>query len=155
MAGNGARLTRDAYNRLEAELTELKVQRVQVREDIREAREQGDLRENYAYHEAKDRQGMIEGRIGNLEARLGDAEILEEGQGLDEVVLGVPVQIRALETGKERVYTIVSEEDMDSFDDAASENSPIGAALLRKKVGDKVEVQGPRGAVGFEIIGIG
>lgn len=153
MAGIGAKLSRDAYERLQNELANLKEQRHQVREDIREAREQGDLRENYAYHEAKDRQGMIESRIGSLEMRLDGAQVLQEGEALDEVVLGVAVRVKS--NDKERTYTIVSEEELDSFEDAASENSPIGEALLGRKAGDKVEVQGPRGIVQFEILSIG
>ena len=153
-----ARYTRETYTRLQGELETLKTQRGEIREDIREAREQGDLRENFAYHAARDQQGMIEARIKSLEARLAGAKILEAGESSDEVVLGVAVTVRPAEAkGDEcnRVYTIVTEEELDAVEDAASEASPIGQALLGKKVGDTVEVQGPRGAVHFQIVSIG
>lgn len=154
MAGTEARFTQQGFDRLKAELDTLKEQRATVREDIREAREQGDLRENYAYHEAKDRQGMIEGRIRELEMRLDGAEVLQAGETLDSVVLGVPVLVR-MDGATERTYTIVSLEELDSVEDGASEDSPVGQALLNKKVGDRAEVQGPRGMVRFEILKIG
>ncbi|HEX8551382.1 MAG TPA: transcription elongation factor GreA [Abditibacteriaceae bacterium] len=149
------RFTRDAYDRLQNELDSLKGRRAEVINDIKEAREQGDLRENHAYHQAKDTQGMIEARIAELELRLADAQILEEGDVLDEVVLGVPVKVKNLNSGAEREYCVVSPEEMESVDNGASQASPVGSALLGKKVGEVAEVQGPAGIVKFEILSIG
>jgi len=152
-----ARFTRESYDRLKQELENLKGQREGIRNDIQEAREQGDLRENYAYHNAKEAQGLLEARIHSLELQLGDALILEAGETLEEVVIGVPVTVRP-EGGADddlRVYTIVTAEELDYVDDAASADSPIGSALLGKKVGDIVEVQGPRGVVRFEVVAVG
>ena len=157
MASIQARFTRDGYDRLKNELETLKTRRGEIINDIRETREQGDLRENHAYHAAKDAQGMLEARISELEQRLADAVILEEGEVCDEVMLGIPVTVRLVGADADdvRVYTIVHAEELDNVENGASEESPVGSALLGKKIGDIVEVQGPRGAVRFEIVSIG
>src|SRR5947209_4654307 len=87
MAKTEAHFTRDGYERLKQELEDLKQQRVEIRAEIKDAREQGDLRENFAYHAAKESQGIIEARIAGLEQRLGDAVIIEKGTMIDSVVL--------------------------------------------------------------------
>ena len=157
MASMQPRFTREGYDRLQQELESLKQQRSGVVDDIREAREQGDLKENFAYHDAKNAQGILEARIANLESRLEGAEIVEAGEGFDEVILGVPVTVRMEGAAKDdtRVYTIVSEEELDQVDNAASQDSPIGSALVGKKVGDIAEVEGPNGIVNFEVVAIG
>jgi transcription elongation factor GreA len=154
MAGTPLRFTREGYDRLNNELENLKSRRGEIINDIKEAREQGDLKENHAYHHAKDTQGLVEAQIADLEARLAGAEILEAGESVDEVMQGIPVTVRVLDTGKQRVYTIVSPEELDDVDGGASPESPIGQALLGRKVGDIAEVQGPNGAVLFEILSI-
>ena len=157
MASLQPRFTREGYERLKNELDSLKNQRGAVIQDIKEAREQGDLRENHAYHAAKDAQGMLEARISRLEDRLSDVLIIEEGEVCEEVIIGVPVTVRPLDdgAGTERTYTIVPEEELGTVDNSASEASPIGSALLGKKVGDIAEVQGPKGIIRFEIITVG
>jgi len=155
MATLQPRFTREGYERLVGELENLKARRGELVNDIKEAREQGDLRENHAYHQAKDTQGMVEARIGELEMRLAGAEILEAGETVDEVILGVPVSVKTVATGKTRTYTIVTPEELDEVEGAASQDSPIGSALLGKKAGEIVDVQGPNGIVQFEILSIG
>ena len=157
MASGQSRFTRAGYERLKNELDSLKNQRGAVIQDIKEAREQGDLRENHAYHAAKDAQGMLEARISRLEMRLDDVLIVEEGEVCEEVIIGVPVKVRLLDdgAGTERTYTIVPEEELGTVENSASEASPIGSALLGKKVGDIAEVQGPKGIVRFEILTVG
>jgi transcription elongation factor GreA len=157
MASIQPRFTRAGYERLKNELETLKTQRGAVIQDIKEAREQGDLRENHAYHAAKDAQGMLEARISRLETRLEDVLIVEEGETVEEVIIGVPVTVRLLDDGasSERTYTIVPEEELGTVENSASEASPIGSALLGKKVGDIAEVQGPKGIVRFEIVTVG
>jgi transcription elongation factor GreA len=151
MAGLQAQFTRDGYERLKKELEELKSQRVSIREEIKEARELGDLRENAGYHAAREAQGILEARISSLEQRLEDA-IVVDNLSFEEVVLGVPVTVKNLSTGATRVYTIVASEELDFTDNAASEESPIGQAILGKKQGDVVDVNG---AVQLEIVQIG
>jgi transcription elongation factor GreA len=154
MASLQPRFTREGYDRLVAKLDELKARRGELVEDIREAREQGDLRENHAYHHAKDMQGMVEAQISELQKRLADPIILEAGESMDEVTLGVPVTVEMQGIG-ERVYTIVSAEELDDYEDAASEESPIGSALIGKKAGEEVAVEGPNGLVKLKIVKIG
>lgn len=157
MAKVEAHFTREGYERLKQELEDLKQQRVEIRAEIKDAREQGDLRENFAYHAAKESQGIIEARITGLEQRLDDAVIIEKGTMIDTVVLGVPITVRLEGAAADdtRVYTIVASEELDHFEDAASDASPIGQALVGKKAGDIAEVQGPQGIVRFEVVAIG
>ena len=160
MSNSPARFTREGFDRLNNELETLKSRRADIINDIKEAREQGDLKENHAYHHAKDMQGMTEARISELEARLSNATILEAGESVDSVIQGIPVKVRVLDgaaAGKERIYTIVTPEELDDEDleGGASADSPIGQALLGKKIGDKTEVVGPAGIVTFEIVHIG
>ena len=154
MAGLQAQFTREGYERLKVELEDLKAQRVTIREEIKEARELGDLKENAGYHAARETQGMIEARISSLEERLEDA-IVVDNPSFEEVMLGVPVQVKNLGSGAVRFYTIVASEELEFTEGAASEESPIGQALLEKKVGDVAEVQGPNGIVQFEVLQIG
>jgi transcription elongation factor GreA len=155
MAGLQQRITRSSYERLKNELEELRGQRAGIVEDIKEAREQGDLKENFAYHAAKDAQGLLEARIGSLEARLDNSVVVEEGEVNEEVVMGIVVQVKNITHDIERTYIIVSSEELEEYDDAASVDSPVGEALMGKKVGDVVGVQGPNGIVEFEVISIG
>lgn len=155
MASVEAHFTREAYDRLKQELESLKAQRAEIRNDIKEAREQGDLRENFAYHAAKEAQGILEARIVNLEARLADAVVVEEGEVMEQVVLGVPVTVRQEGSAETRFYTIVSSEEVYEVENGASEESPVGSALLGKRIGEIAEVQGPNGVLRFEIISIG
>jgi len=155
MAEIGQTLTRESYERITNELEELKKQRAVVSKDIKEAREQGDLRENFAYHDAKNAQGLLEARIALLEARLADANVLEHGAQVDKVVIGLPVTVRRGGEDRTRVYVIVTEDELDHVDNGATADSPIGSALLGKSVGDQVEVQGPSGPILFEVLQIG
>lgn len=154
MSAIQAQFTREGYTRLQAELEDLKTQRVTIRQEIKEARELGDLKENAGYHAAREQQGMLEARISNLEERLEDALIVDN-PSFDEVMLGVPVEVKNLDNDKTRFYTIVASEELEFTEGAASEESPIGQALLEKKVGDIAEVEGPNGIVKFEILRIG
>ena len=155
MAGLQQRITRASFDKLKKDLDEMKAQRGGIVDDIKEAREQGDLKENFAYHEAKDRQGMLEARISGLEARLDNSLVMEEGEQNEEIVMGVSVQVKNLNSDTERTYTIVASEELDDYEDAASADSPVGEALLGKKVGDIADVQGPNGIVKFEVLAIG
>lgn len=152
-----ARFTREAYDRLQADLDALKQKRNEVRLDVKETREQGDLKENFAYHAAREQQGILEARIVGLESRLGSAEIIEPGAILDEVMLGVPVTVHMEGAPAERVYTIISPEEMEdaTVEGPASSESVVGQALMGRKVGETVEVQGPNGTVRFQILRVG
>src|SRR4051794_17035417 len=135
----GEHLTQDQYDHLATELAELEgPRRKKLVEAIATAREEGDLSENFEYHAAKNEQGLLERKITILRARLEDAEIVETGGG-DTVTVGAKVEIED-ESGSKMQVEISSL----GGPGKTSPTSPLGAALLGKKVGDTVDVQAPK-----------
>jgi len=148
-------LSRAAYDRLEAELTELTTKgRVEIARKIETARELGDLSENGDYHAAKEEQGKMEGRIRHLEALIKDAEIVEGG-GTEAVEAGSIVEIRYEGDDDSERYLIGSIEERHSEVEVMSPGSPLGQALLGHRVGDVVDYETPTGKVlKVEIVGL-
>jgi transcription elongation factor GreA len=141
-----AQLSRDAYERLAAELEELTtVGRTQIANAIEAARALGDLSENGDYHAAKDAQGHMESRIRKLEALLDRVEIVEASAS-DTVIVGSVVGIRYDGDDDIEEYLVGSIEERREGIEVASPESPLGSALLGHKVGDTVEYQTPTGA---------
>ena len=122
-------------------------------DEIAEARAQGDLSENFAYHAAKDRQGEIESRINYLEDRVARAVIVKYN-GSGEIKFGATVKLLNKKTNRPITYTIVSPEGVDAINGKISFTSPIGKALLGKKKGDVAEVITPKGKNFFEILDV-
>jgi len=149
-------LTRQAYEKLQKELAELKGPvRHEVAEAIREAKSHGDLRENAAYHEAKLNQRRLDSRIADLEKLLQLAKIVE-GSGSGEVAeLGGKVKLKDLEWDDELTITLVSSFEADPANDMISISSPLGEAILGKVVGDEVEVDAPAGKQRFKVLALG
>ena len=149
-------LTREGYDRLRAELDELKtVERQKAARQIAEAREKGDLSENAEYDAAKEAQGLLELKISQMEAVLANARVIrEEDLDASKVVILSTVKIKQIKTGKEFKYTLVSETEADLKANKLSVTSPIGKGLLGKVIGDKVEIQTPAGKTEFEILDI-
>lgn len=146
-------LTRKGYESLTAELRELvDVRRPQVRADLVTAREFGDLRENAEYDTAKRDQGMIEGRIHDLENLLSSVEIVEVPEHPTEAVLGIRVRAENLDAHQEREYVLVSEQEAHLEDDYLSVQSPLGKALLGHKVGEIVTFEAPAGTRKFKVL---
>lgn len=148
-------VTKDGLKKLKEELDFLKnVRRKQVAERIKEAIAYGDLSENSEYAEAKDEQAFVEGRILELEEKVKYAKIIEEKHHGATVQLGSTVKLRQLSGGKKQEieYTIVGSTEADPFAQKISNESPVGRALLERKVGDKVKVQVPAGTVEYEIL---
>ena len=133
-------LTYEGLKKLEDELEDLKVvKRKEVSQKIKEAREQGDLSENAEYDAAKDEQRDIEARIEELEKILKNAEVfVEEEADLDKVSIGCQVKILDCEFDEELTYKIVGSTEANSLKGKISNESPVGKALLGKKVGDTV-----------------
>ena len=149
-------MTKKGNEALRAELDRLyKQDRPQVIQAIAEAREHGDLRENAEYSAAKERQGFIEARIAEIKHKLQEAQIIEtpEGSG-DTVIFGSTVRIVDLQSGEEKQYTLVGQEEADIKKGLISVQSPIGRALIGHKVGETVEVHRPAGQVEYEILQI-
>lgn len=149
-------LTQEGYDRLVAELEELKTDgRKKVADAIAEAREKGDLSENAEYDAAKDAQGMLELKINEMEKVLASARILDKSQlDASKVTVLSTVRIRNVKMDKEMTYQLVSETEADLKAKKVSVKSPMGEGLLGKKVGDIAVVQTPRGDMEFEIMEI-
>ncbi|MDH3651555.1 MAG: transcription elongation factor GreA [Saprospiraceae bacterium] len=146
-------LTQEGYDRLRAELDEMKTDgREEVANAIAEAREKGDLSENAEYDAAKDAQGLLELRINELEKALANARILDASQ-LDssKVTVLSNVTIKNKRSGKKLTYKLVSESEADLKEKKISVKSPIGQGLLGKKVGEVAEISTPGGVIEFEI----
>ncbi|MEN9419793.1 MAG: hypothetical protein RI988_3414 [Pseudomonadota bacterium] len=150
-------LTRRGAERLREELQRLKsVERHAVIQAIAEARAQGDLSENAEYDAAKDKQGFIEGRILELEAKLAAAQIIDPAS-LDaggRVVFGATVDLEEEATGAAVTYQIVGDDEADLKLGLISVSSPIARALIGKSEGDVAEVRAPGGLKSYEIVGV-
>jgi transcription elongation factor GreA len=145
-------MTREGFTRLRDELEQLKrEERPRIIRAIAEARAHGDLSENAEYHAAKERQGFIEARIGELETKVGQAEIIEPPRDGDRITFGSTVQLRDPD-GKEVRYQIVGSDEADPAAGRVSVLSPLARTLIGKEVGDEVKVQTPGGLRMFEIV---
>ena len=146
-------MTRQGYDKLEADLRELKtVDRPRIVKEIEIARAHGDISENAEFHAAKERQSHIEGRIRQLEDKLARAQVIDpSGPTPDTVRFGVTVVLLDVETDEEVAYTLVGEDESDIAKGLLSISSPIARALLGKGVDDVVRVEVPKGTREFEI----
>ena len=149
-------LTYEGLKKLEDELEDLKVnRRKEVADKIKEAREQGDLSENAEYDAAKDEQREIEARIEELEKILKNAEVVvEEDVDVDVINIGCKVKVLDLEYDEELEFRIVGSTEASSLQGKISNESPVGKALLRHKVGDVVEVETQAGVIEYKILEI-
>lgn len=149
-------LTMEGYKRLKEELDKLKnEERHRVLEKVAEARSHGDLSENAEYDAAKEEQNQLELRISMLERKLATATILDEKNiKTDKIYILTTAVLKNLDTNQKVEYTLVSEEEADIELSKISVKSPIGRALLGKKVGEKVDVRTPGGLKRFEVLEI-
>jgi transcription elongation factor GreA len=149
-------VTPEGHEKLKVELHRLKtVERPKISKEIGAARELGDLSENFEYHAAKDRQGMIEAQIRVLEDQLSRVEVIDPTKlSGDRVVFGATVMIADIESDEERTFTIVGENETDVEKGRVSIQSPIARALLRKEVGDEARVPGRGGPRTVEIVDV-
>jgi len=150
-------ITTNGAELLRAELHKLKtVERPNVITAIAEARAQGDITENAEYEAARERQGFIEGRIIELEAKLSNAQIIDPKllDDDDRVVFGSTVELMEVATSTAVTYQIVGEDEADLKLAKISYSSPIAKALIGKSAGDVVEVRTPGGAKEFEIVDV-
>ena len=142
---------------LRAELKKLKSEaRPNVIKAIAEARAHGDLSENAEYHAAREQQGFIEGRIGELEAKLSTAEIIDPSRmaGTGRIVFGCLVKLESQDEGGAVTYQIVGEDEADIRAGRVSITSPIARALVGKTEGDVVDVDAPGGVKSFEVVSV-
>ncbi|WP_326524289.1 transcription elongation factor GreA [Sphingomonas sp.] len=135
----------EGYEKLHADLKRLKVERPQIVDAIEEARAHGDLSENAEYHAAKERQGQIEAHIADIEDKLSRAQIIDPTElSGDKIVFGATVTLLD-EDEKPVKYQIVGQTEADAKTGRISYNSPLGRALIGRRVDDEVEVSVPAG----------
>ena len=153
---NRVYLTKEGYEKLRSELEKLeKEERPVVIEAIATAREFGDLSENAEYAAAKERQMHLEKRIAGIHEKLTRSEIIDESQiPKDKAYLGATVTLKDEKTGNEVTYMLVSTDEDDFSENKISTESPVGKAMLGKKVGEIVEATVPAGSLKYEIIAI-
>jgi transcription elongation factor GreA len=148
-------LTAAGYARLQEELEQLQRKRHEVAGNIRTAKGYGDLSENFEYHEAKREQGFVEGRIMELKVILPAAHVIRpDDVSTDAVGFGARVRIRDPEFDEEWDWVIVGPLEANPDEDRISYESPIGEALIGRKVGEVVEIEVPAGKTRYEIVGI-
>lgn len=155
-----AHLTLDAYARMRGELETLRTEgRTKIADRLLRAREFGDIRENAEYDAAKNEQGLMEARIRNLERQLMDPDIVEASDG-DEVGPGTLVTLRPLEQSQsdpdeeEETYLIaLSAEERAPGVRTITSGSPLGAALMGRRVGDRITYEAPGGTFVYEVVG--
>lgn len=144
-------VTSEGKKELESELEDLKGRRGTIAEKIADAREYGDISENAEYDAAREEQGLLETRITEIEDILANAEIIKNGSK-SQVALGNKIELK---TGKKvAVYTVVGSVEADPLKGKISNESPIGLALLGKKVGEKATIVTPKGTTTYEVVSI-
>jgi transcription elongation factor GreA len=150
-------LTEEGLKQLTEELAHLSTaKREEVAERIRQAREFGDITENSEYDDAKNEQALLEGRIALLQEKLRRARVVRASDIVtDEVSIGSTVTLRDKATRKNRIYTLVGSAEADPTNSRLSNESPVGQAIMGKKVGDVVTVPAPVGAIMYEVVKIG
>ena len=155
MAIKETQITAEGLQKLEEELAQRKgAIREEILERIKEARAQGDLSENSEYDQAKEDQGKNESRIVELEQMIKTAVIIDTSASSKEgkVSLGCTVVLKDMETGEEETYTLVGTTEADPFDNKISNESPVGKAVIGKKIGDVVIAVTPAGELSYKIL---
>jgi transcription elongation factor GreA len=149
-------VTKKGFEALKKELENLKkIERPQNIQAIEEARAHGDLSENAEYAAAKDRQGFIEGRIGELEFKLANVDIIATDKlPKDRVVFGSKVVLENIDTGDDVVYQLVGSDESNIEKGRISISSPLGKAILGKKPGDELTLEVPGGKRTYELVEI-
>lgn len=149
-------MSRDSYDKLVAELNDLIInKRREVAERLKVARSYGDLSENAEYDEAKNEQAILEAHIAELQYTIDNAEIVEDSNiSVDEIGMSSKITIKRLDTGKIETFTIVSTNHANVREGKISDESPIGKAAMKKRVGDVFIVEAPAGELKFEVVEI-
>lgn len=149
-------MSREGYEKLEKELDYLiTVRRAEVAQKLKEARSFGDLSENAEYDEAKNEQGILEATIAEMQVTLENAEIVENDSiSTNEVGVGSTIEIKRVDKDKIEKFKIVGSTEANPAEGKISDESPIGKAAIKKKVGDIFTVEAPVGELQFEIISI-
>ena len=150
------KMSRESYDKLVEELDDLKInKRKEVAERLKVARSYGDLSENAEYDEAKNEQAILEAHIQELQYTIDNAEIVDdESISVDEIGMSSKITIKRLDTGKVETFTIVGTNHANVREGLISDESPIGKAAMKKRVGDTFIVEAPAGELKFEVVDI-
>lgn len=149
-------ISREGFEKLQEEYTRLvTVRRAEVAQKLKEARSFGDLSENAEYDEAKNEQALLEAQIAHLEETISNAEVVEDDNiSIDEIGIGSIIKIKNISSENIKTLQIVSTTEADANEGKISDDSPIGKAAMKKKVGDIFIVEAPVGEIRFEVIDI-
>ncbi|MBQ24149.1 transcription elongation factor GreA [Alcanivorax sp.] len=147
MTAKGAKALREELEKLKKE------DRPRISAAIAEAREHGDLKENAEYHAAREQQGFCEGRIGDIEGKLSNAQIIDiqDIENTGKVIFGVTVTIIDVDTDETKVYQIVGDDEANIKEGKLSVNSPIARGLIGREEGDVVQIDTPGGTREYEV----
>ena len=155
MAEKRVMLTEEGYKKLQEKLDYLKsVRRIEVSERLKAASALGDLSENSEYDDATNEQAFLEGEILDLEAKIRNSDIIQGGASSDTVQMGSTVVVKDVEFDEQETYTLVGSAEADPTEFKISNESPVGAAIIGKKVGDRVDVHAPAGIIQYEVVEI-
>ncbi len=150
-------VTPEGMEKLQQELSHLtEVRRKEIADRIRQAREFGDISENSEYDDAKTEQGLLERRISELQRRVRNVRVVDLSEAVsdDSVDLGTRVTLRVVGKKEERTFQIVGANESDPPSGKLSHASPVGRAVLKRRVGEKVTVATPRGSTEYEIVNV-
>lgn len=149
-------VTIDGFARLKDELRQLKeVERPRISQEIGVAREHGDLRENAEYHAAKEKQGMVEARILELEDHLARADVIDTSKLSGErIAFGAYVKIENSDTGEIQQFRLIGPDEVKFNEGAISITAPMARALIGKRPGDEVQVKAPGGTRDYEVVAV-
>ncbi|MCI0381382.1 MAG: transcription elongation factor GreA [Gemmataceae bacterium] len=149
-------MTREGYDKLKTDLDRMQnAEMIAVARRIATARDMGDLSENAEYHAAREDQGILQAKIDALKDKLARAYFIDKNNfPADTVVFGAKVRVKDLDLAEEEVFILVGNGEEDYETNKILTNSPIGAGLLGKKVGEVAEIQVPMGTVRFEVLEI-
>lgn len=147
-------MSKEGYAKLEKELDYLKsIRRAEVAQKLKEARAFGDLSENAEYDEAKNEQGILEANIAEMEKTLENA-IIVDNISVHEVGMGSVVELLDMKKNQKKRFQIVGTNEASPVDGKISDESPIGKAVMKKKVGERFTVEAPVGTLEFEVLDI-
>jgi len=148
-------ITVQGFEKIKQELDKLKAERPEIIQAIKEAREEGDLRENAGYEAARERQGMLEARINYIESRMHRFNVIDlKTLDGEKVTFGATVEIEDVDSGERKTFTLLGPDEADFNNGTISVLSPVARALLGKYEGDEVTVEAPKGQINYEILSV-
>jgi len=145
----------EGFARVKQDLEKLEAQRPEVIQAIKEAREEGDLKENAGYDAARERQGMLEAKISYIKSRIPEFNVIDlNTMDGEKVCYGATVRIENTDTGEMREYTLLGPDETEYVHGSISVFSPVARALLGKETGEEAVVNAPKGKIEYEVISI-